>query len=51
MWIRSQILGLLSGIQEWLDLNFPFIPHDIPVIRYFRNRVAVTHRAGWLNRA
>jgi peptide/nickel transport system ATP-binding protein len=42
--IRSQILDLLLDIQKRLDLSFVFISHDISVIRYFCDRVAVMHR-------
>ena len=42
--IRSQILDLLLDIQKRLSLSFIFISHDISVIRYFCDRVAVMHR-------
>jgi peptide/nickel transport system ATP-binding protein len=42
--IRSQILDLLLAIQKRLDLSFIFISHDISVVRYFCDRVAVMHR-------
>jgi peptide/nickel transport system ATP-binding protein len=42
--IRSQILDLLLEIQERLGLSFIFISHDISVVRYFCDRVAVMHR-------
>ncbi len=42
--IRSQILDLLLSIQQRLDLSFVFISHDISVVRYFCDRVAVMHR-------
>lgn len=42
--IRSQILDLLLDIQQRLDLSFIFISHDISVVRYFCDRVAVMHR-------
>jgi peptide/nickel transport system ATP-binding protein len=42
--IRSQILDLLLDIQKRLDLSFIFISHDISVVRYFCDRVAVMHR-------
>ena len=42
--IRSQILDLLLEIQSRLDLSFIFISHDISVVRYFCDRVAVMHR-------
>jgi peptide/nickel transport system ATP-binding protein len=42
--IRSQILDLLLALQTRLDLSFLFISHDISVVRYFCDRVAVIHR-------
>ncbi len=42
--IRSQILDLLLEIQQRLGLSFIFISHDISVVRYFCDRVAVMHR-------
>ncbi len=39
--IRSQVLDLLIGLQDTLDLSFIFIDHDIGVVRYFCDRVAV----------
>ena len=42
--IRSQILDLLLDIRQRLNLSFIFISHDISVIRYFCDRVAVMHR-------
>ncbi len=42
--IRSQILDLLLAIQKRLNLSFIFISHDISVVRYFCDTVAVMHR-------
>ncbi|MBW8728617.1 MAG: ABC transporter ATP-binding protein, partial [Inquilinus limosus] len=42
--IRSQILDLLLELQRRLRLSFVFISHDISVVRYFCDRVAVMHR-------
>lgn len=42
--IRSQILDLLLDVQKRLNLSFIFISHDISVVRYFCNRVAVMYR-------
>ena len=42
--IRAQILDLLLDIQKRLSLSFIFISHDISVVRYFCDRVAVMHR-------
>jgi peptide/nickel transport system ATP-binding protein len=42
--IRSQILDLLLTLQDRLNLSFIFISHDISVVRYFCDRVAVMHK-------
>ena len=42
--IRAQILDLLLDLQARLGLSFVFIAHDISVVRYFCDRVAVMHR-------
>ena len=42
--LRGQILDLLLELQPRLGLSFLFISHDLGVIRYFCNRVAVMHR-------
>ncbi|CAN7551927.1 ABC transporter ATP-binding protein [Devosia sp. LjRoot3] len=42
--LRTQILDLLLDLQEKLDLSFILISHDIAVIRYFCDRIAVMYR-------
>ncbi|HEY4202331.1 MAG TPA: ABC transporter ATP-binding protein [Devosiaceae bacterium] len=42
--IRSQVLDLMLELRERLGLSFIFISHDISVVRYFCDRVAVMHR-------
>jgi peptide/nickel transport system ATP-binding protein len=42
--IRTQVLDLLLDLQEQLDLSFILISHDISVIRYFCDRIAVMYR-------
>ncbi len=42
--IRSQMLDLLLELQQRLGLSFLFISHDIGVVRYFCDRVAVMQR-------
>jgi oligopeptide transport system ATP-binding protein len=41
--IQSQILNLLKDLQKDFDLTFLFIAHDLGVIEYFCNRVAVMY--------
>jgi peptide/nickel transport system ATP-binding protein len=42
--LRTQVLDLLLDLQERLSLSFIFISHDIAVIRYFCDRVAVMYQ-------
>ncbi|WP_421723600.1 ABC transporter ATP-binding protein [Bauldia sp.] len=42
--IRTQVLDLLLTLQADLGLSFIFISHDMAVIRYFCDRVAVMFR-------
>jgi peptide/nickel transport system ATP-binding protein len=42
--LRGQILDLLLELQPRLGLSFLFISHDLGVVRYFCNRIAVMHR-------
>lgn len=42
--LRSQILDLLLDLQEKLNLSFILVSHDIGVIRYFCDRVAVMYK-------
>jgi peptide/nickel transport system ATP-binding protein len=42
--IRTQVLDLLIELQKKLDLSFLFVSHDIAVIRYFCDRIAVMYR-------
>ena len=42
--IRAQVMDLLLDLQKRLDLSFIFIAHDISVVRYFCDRVAVMHQ-------
>ena len=42
--MRGQILDLLLELQRSLGLSFVLISHDLGVIRYFCNRIAVMYR-------
>ncbi len=42
--LRSQILDLLLDLQEKLGLSYILISHDLGVIRYFCDRVAVMYK-------
>ncbi len=42
--LRSQMPDLLLNLQDKLGLSFIFISHDIAVIRYFCDRVAVMYK-------
>ncbi|MDD7973295.1 dipeptide ABC transporter ATP-binding protein [Roseinatronobacter alkalisoli] len=42
--IRTQVLDLLLDLQKRFDLSFILISHDIAVIRYFCDRIAVMYR-------
>ena len=42
--LRTQVLDLLLDLQERLELSFVFVSHDISVVRYFCDRVAVMYR-------
>src|SRR5262245_39706401 len=42
--IQSQILNLLQDLQERLALTYVFISHDMGVVRYLADRVAVMYR-------
>ncbi|MEC5397697.1 ABC transporter ATP-binding protein [Uliginosibacterium sp. H1] len=42
--LRSQVLDLMLDLQEKLGLSYILISHDIGVIRYFCDRVAVMYK-------
>ncbi|MFV0342837.1 MAG: ABC transporter ATP-binding protein [Anaerocolumna sp.] len=41
--IQSQIINLLHDLQEKLDLTFLFIAHDLNIVKYISNRIAVMY--------
>ncbi len=41
--IRSQVLNLLQDLQDEMDLTYLFISHDLSVIKYACDRVAVMY--------
>jgi len=41
--IQAQVLNLLKDLQEEYSLAFLFIAHDLNIVRYFCDRVAVMH--------
>ncbi len=41
--IRAQVLNLFKKFQELLDLTFIFVAHDLSVVRYIADRIAVIY--------
>jgi oligopeptide/dipeptide ABC transporter ATP-binding protein len=41
--IQAQIINLLSDLKEQLDISYLFISHDMGVVEYFCDRVAVMY--------
>ncbi len=42
--IRAQVLNLLSELQKKRDLTYLFIAHDLSVMRFIADRIAVIHK-------
>ena len=41
--VRSQVLNLLKKLQNARDLTYIFIAHDLSIIKYISDRIAVMH--------
>ena len=42
--IRAQVLNLLSNLQRTRNLTYLFIAHDLSVVRFITDRIAVIHK-------
>jgi len=42
--IRAQVLNLLSNLQDRMGLTYLFIAHDLSVVRFITDRLAVIHK-------
>ena len=42
--IRAQVLNLLSALQKERNLTYLFIAHDLSVVRFICDRIAVIHK-------
>ena len=42
--IRAQVLNLLAALQKKRGMSYIFIAHDLSVMRYFTDRIAVVHK-------
>lgn len=41
--IQAQVINLLKNLQKTLDLSILFIAHDLSVVKYFSDRIAVMY--------
>lgn len=42
--IRAQVLNLLNGLKKEMGLTYLFIAHDLSVVKFITDRVAVIHK-------
>ena len=42
--IRAQVINLMNDLKKTLDLTYLFIAHDLSVVRFITDRVAVIHK-------
>ncbi|MGZ7196391.1 ABC transporter ATP-binding protein, partial [Streptococcus pyogenes] len=42
--VRAQVLNLLKQLQKELGLTYLFIAHDLSVVRFISDRIAVIHK-------
>ncbi len=49
--IRAQVLNLMSQLQKERGLTYLFISHDLSVMRYICDRIAVIHRGKFVEMA
>ena len=42
--IRAQVLNILSKLQRERDLTYIFVAHDLSVVRFITDRIAVIHK-------
>lgn len=49
--IQSQIINLLKDLQEKLDLTYMFIAHDLNIVKYISDRIAVMYLGNLLELA
>ena len=42
--VRAQVLNLMRDLQKQRDITYLFIAHDLSVMRYITDRIAVIHK-------
>ncbi|WP_371372713.1 ATP-binding cassette domain-containing protein [Sporomusa aerivorans] len=48
--VQSQILALLSGLRQELNMSYVFISHDLAAVAHLADRLAVMHAGGIVER-